>query len=302
MCAIRVEALGKSFGNVAVLKGCTFEVPDGSVTGLLGPNGSGKTTLLRCMVGLATPDHGRTLFDGLPYRDLPSPGRTVGCLFDVSAHHGGRTAGETIRLEAMYRGLAAADAQAALRRVGLADVERRRFGALSLGMRQRLGIGIALLGDPKVLLLDEPTNGLDIETIMWVRDLIVEFTRERGGAVLVSSHLLSELQTYADRVVILGGGRVAHEGTMVDVRAGAQQSVVRTPYLQRLMSLLDEAGVTHRLDGDRLIVDASTQQVGELAFTHAVVLHELTQARERTLEQFYLSISQGTYTPEQVTS
>jgi len=219
--AIEVAGLTKVYGRQQVVTDVSFTVRPGSVTGFLGPNGAGKSTTLRILVGLASPDAGRAAVFGAPYATLPNPGRRIGVLLDASAQHSGRTGREVLALSMLVMGLPERRADAMLDRVGLSKAEgRRRTGTYSLGMRQRLGIAHALLGDPELLILDEPANGLDPAGIHWMRTLLRDFA-DRGGAVLLSSHLLREIEVIADHLVIIGGGRVLADGTREELVAGA---------------------------------------------------------------------------------
>ena len=219
--AIEVAGLSKSYGRQQVVAGVSFTVRPGSVTGFLGPNGAGKSTTLRILVGLASARSGRACVLGGPYAALPNPGLRVGVLLDASAQHNGRSGREALALSALVMGLPAGRADEMLERVGLSQTEgRRRIGNYSLGMRQRLGIAHALLGDPDLLILDEPANGLDPAGIHWMRTLLRGFA-DRGGAVLLSSHLLREIEVIADHLVIIGGGRVLADGTGQELLAGA---------------------------------------------------------------------------------
>jgi ABC-2 type transport system ATP-binding protein len=218
--AIEVAGLTKVYGRQPVVSDVSFTVQPGSVTGFLGPNGAGKSTTLRILVGLTSPGTGRATVLGGPYAALPNPGRRVGVLLDASAQHSGRTGREVLALSALIMGLPERRADEMLDRVGLSPAEgRRRTGAYSLGMRQRLGIAHALLGQPELLILDEPANGLDPAGIHWMRSLLREFA-DRGGAVLLSSHLLREIEVIADHLVIIGGGRVLADGTREELLAG----------------------------------------------------------------------------------
>ncbi len=218
--AIEVAGLTKVYGHQPVVSDVSFTVQPGSVTGFLGPNGAGKSTTLRILLGLTSPGSGRATVLGGPYTDLPNPGRRVGVLLDASAQHSGRTGREVLALSALIMGLPERRADEMLDRVGLSPAEgRRRTGAYSLGMRQRLGIAHALLGQPELLILDEPANGLDPAGIHWMRSLLREFA-DRGGAVLLSSHLLREIEVIADHLVIIGGGRVLADGTREELLAG----------------------------------------------------------------------------------
>jgi ABC-2 type transport system ATP-binding protein len=219
--AIEVAGLSKAYGRQQVVADVSFTVRAGAVTAFLGPNGAGKSTTLRILVGLARPDAGRVAVLGGPYAALPNPGLRVGTLLDASAQHAGRTGREVLALSALVMGLPARRADEMLDQVGLSPAEgRRRAGTYSLGMRQRLGIAHALLGDPELLILDEPANGLDPAGIHWLRTLLREFA-DRGGAVLLSSHLLREIEVIADHLVVIGGGRILADGSRQALLAGA---------------------------------------------------------------------------------
>jgi len=216
---IEVAELTKSYGPHRAVEAVSFRVPAGTVTGFLGPNGAGKSTTLRMLVGLTRPTSGRATVLGVPFAALANPGRRVGVLLDASAQHNGRTGREVLVLGAMLMGLPGECADEAIERVGLTAAEAgRRVGTYSLGMRQRLGIAHALLGDPQVLILDEPANGLDPAGIAWMRGLLREFA-EGGGAVLLSSHLLHEVEVVADEFVVIGRGRVLGSGSKAELLA-----------------------------------------------------------------------------------
>src|SRR3712207_1629575 len=200
---ITIDHLTKRYGPQVAVADVSFSCAPGTVTGFLGPNGAGKSTTLRALVGLTPPTSGRVTVTGVRYADLPNPGRVAGVMLDASAQHPGRTGRETLRLAATVLGVPQARADAMLERVGLQGAEKRRVKDYSLGMRQRLGIGQALLGDPSVLILDEPANGLDPEGIRWMRGLLRDFAAA-GGTVLVSSHLLREVEATVDRLVEIG--------------------------------------------------------------------------------------------------
>lgn len=296
---IEVAGISKSYGRTSVLNGVSFSVPAGSVTGLLGPNGAGKTTLLRLMVGLGRPDGGQALFDGRRYVDLADPTSVVGCLLDASAHHPGRSVAETVVLHAHYIGMSARRATDDLIDVGLGPVLKRRFGALSLGMRQRVGLAIALLGRPTHLLLDEPMNGLDVETSAWVRERIVAFARRDGGCVLISSHLLQELQSFVDRIVVISQGNLAFEGDIEQTR-NERSCIVFAPDVDGLARVLTAAGVgfAHPGSDGRVAVGASASTVGRLAHRHHLLIEELVPGEARALESFYLAVTKGEFSPE----
>ncbi|HET8583376.1 MAG TPA: ATP-binding cassette domain-containing protein [Jatrophihabitans sp.] len=229
---IEVLELSKSYGSRKVVDDVSFRVPAGSITGFLGPNGAGKSTTLRMLVGLTRPSSGHATVLGAPFTALPNPGRRVGVLLDASAQHSGRTGREVLVLGAMLMGLPVSRADELIERVGLtAEEAGRRTGTYSLGMRQRLGIAHALLGEPQVLILDEPANGLDPAGIHWMRRLLREFA-DRGGAVLLSSHLLREVEVVADEFVVIGGGRVLASGSKTALLAGTDGGDLEELFLQ----------------------------------------------------------------------
>jgi ABC-2 type transport system ATP-binding protein len=214
---IQTNGLTKQLGGRTVVSDVTFSCEPGTVTGFLGPNGAGKTTTLRMLVGLSQPDSGTARILGGRYRDLPNPGRRVGILLDASAQHAGRRGREALAVSAQTMGVPAQRVDALLKLVGLDETAaRRRVGKYSLGMRQRLGFAHALLGDPEVLILDEPANGLDPEGMRWMRGLLRNFA-DRGGTVLLSSHLLAEVEAVADRMMIIGGGQIKAQGTHAEL-------------------------------------------------------------------------------------
>src|SRR5436189_945799 len=218
---IQTNGLTKHRGGRKVVSDVPFHCEPGTVTGFLGPNGAGKTTTMRMLVGLSEPDRGEARILGGRYRDLPNPGRRVGILLDASAQHTGRRGREALDVSARTMGVPALRVDTLLELVGLDETAaRRRVGKYSLGMRQRLGLAHALLGDPEVLILDEPANGLDPEGMRWMRGLLRDFA-DRGGTALLSSHLLHEVQAVADQLVIIGGGRIAAAGSRDELLAGA---------------------------------------------------------------------------------
>jgi ABC-2 type transport system ATP-binding protein len=221
---ITATSLTKHYGRVAAVDGVTFSCEPGTITGFLGPNGAGKSTTLRMITGLARPDSGRATVMGKPFAELPNPARVAGVMLDATAMHSGRTGLATLRLATIVAGLPRSRADEELDRVGLAGAARRRVGTYSLGMRQRLGLAHALIGNPSVLILDEPANGLDPEGISWIRQLLKDFAG-RGGTVLLSSHLLAEIQATADHLVIISGGRIVAQGTTASLLAGTGGSL-----------------------------------------------------------------------------
>ena len=216
---ITFQNLTKRYGDVLAVDDISFTVEAGSITGFLGPNGAGKSTAMRCLTGLAFPTAGEALIDGRRYRDIPNPSTQVGVLLDASAQHPGRTGRETIRAAATAMGVPRSRVDEVIELAGLTAAEaRKRVGAYSLGMRQRLGIAQAFLGSPRVLILDEPANGLDPQGIHWMRTVLRRFA-DAGGAVLLSSNLLHEVQQIADRIVMIGHGRILAEGSITDLTA-----------------------------------------------------------------------------------
>jgi ABC-2 type transport system ATP-binding protein len=302
---IVVSGLTKQFGKVRAVDNLSFTVNPGRVTGFLGPNGAGKTTTLRMALGLVRPTSGTATIGGVRYADLPQPLRTVGAILEASSAHKGRTARNHLRVICATAGFPASRADEVLAMVGLTAAAKRKFRQYSLGMKQRLGIAAALLGDPQVLILDEPANGLDPEGIRWMRDLLKSLARE-GRTVLVSSHLLSEVELLADDVVIVAGGRLVRQGTVEEVTgsmAHAQRIRVRTPNADSLAAAL--TGASSGVDGaaqvsvqpgstpDLLYVAGlEAPQVGRAALAAGVELHELV-AEKPDLEDVFLQLTGG---------
>jgi ABC-2 type transport system ATP-binding protein len=218
MGIIEISGLKKRFGPVAAVDGLSFTVRLGTVTGFLGPNGAGKTTTLRMLLGLVRPDGGSALINGVPYQDLAEPSHVVGAVLEASSFHPGRTARAHLRIQAVAAGVDPSRVDDVLSLVDLSAAASRRIGGFSLGMRQRLGLGTALLTDPDILILDEPANGLDPEGVRWLRDLLRGFAAE-GGTVLVSSHLLAEVAQTVDSVVIIQHGRLLTQGPVAELTA-----------------------------------------------------------------------------------
>ena len=293
---VEVRGLTKTFGSVRAVSDLSFTVEPGSVTGFLGPNGAGKTTTLRMVLGLVRPDSGTATFEGTPYSALHQPIRTVGAVLET-AFHPARSGGDHLRVYCRAAGLPVTRADEVLRQVGLSDAATRRAGGYSLGMRQRLALATALLGDPGVLVLDEPANGLDPEGIQWLRGFMRHLAHEQGRTVLVSSHLLSEVEQTADRVVIMGAGRLVREGSLDELRAGASGGgsvLVRSPESERLAELLRAGGTGVTVDDGALTVTGLTAaEIGHRAFTAGVELHELRPHRSG-LEDVYFQLTAGT--------
>jgi len=271
---IELEQLTKRYGNQVAVDDVSFTCRPGTVTGFLGPNGAGKSTTLRMMTGLTPPTSGRVTIGGLAYRSHPNPGRVVGVMLDAAAQHPGRTGIETLRLAARLLGLPSARAGEMLEQVGLGGAGGKRVGNYSLGMRQRLGIGTALLGDPAVLLLDEPANGMDPEGIRWMRQLLRGFAA-RGGTALLSSHLLGEVQATVDRLVVIREGRIVADDDLPTLLA-RQGTTVRALDPGPLAAALRRAGVAVEDRGDgTLRADTTREHVGQLAAAEGVVILEL---------------------------
>ncbi|MBM7805652.1 ABC-2 type transport system ATP-binding protein [Geodermatophilus bullaregiensis] len=293
---VEVSGLTKSFGSVQAVTDLGFTVEPGAVTGFLGPNGAGKTTTLRMVLGLITPDAGTATFDGVPYAALPDPVRTVGAVLET-AFHPARSGRDHLRVYCRAAGLPTARADEVLTAVGLATAGRRRAGGYSLGMRQRLALATALLGDPPVLVLDEPANGLDPEGILWLRGFLRHLAHEEGRTVLVSSHLLAEMEQTADRVVIVGAGRLVRQGSIAELRSGSQGAgtvLVRSPEADRLAAVLVSAGLSAERGGDGVVTVTGTTPagVGARAFAEGIELHEL-RAEANGLEELYFRLTAG---------
>jgi ABC-2 type transport system ATP-binding protein len=293
---VEVNGLSKSFGPVRAVTDLSFTVEPGTVTGFLGPNGAGKTTTLRMLLGLMHPDAGTATFNGAPYVSLNEPLGTVGAVLET-AFHPARSGRNHLRVYCRGAGLPLSRADEVLVQVGLADAGKRRAGGYSLGMRQRLALATALLGDPAVLVLDEPANGLDPEGIQWLRGFLRHLAHDQGRTVLVSSHLLSEVEQTVDRVVIVGAGRLVREGTIEQLRSGADGAgtvLVRSPEAARLAELLRAAGhqVSPEDDGALAVTGSTAADIGHRAFTAGLELHEL-RSRTSGLEEIYFQLTAG---------
>jgi len=290
---ITVERLTKKYGPFTAVDDVSFEAKAGLVTGFLGPNGAGKTTAMRIMSGLTPATSGTATVLGRPYAALPNPGRHVGLLLDASAQHAGRTGREVLTLGAILMGVGRRRVDEMVELVGLTDKEaNRRVRNYSLGMRQRLGIAHALLGDPEVLILDEPANGLDPAGIRWMRDLLRGYA-DQGGTVLLSSHLLHEIEVIADDIVVIGQGRVVAQGTKHELLEAAG-TYVRATDPARLAAALVAAGHPAEQSQQGLRTDASTDQVGEVALAAGIALRELRPADGAGLEEMFLALTSDT--------
>ncbi len=263
--AISCRSLTKTFDGPPVVDRVSFDIAPGSITGFVGANGAGKTTTMRMILGLVTPSSGQALVNGAPYRELAQPRRAVGAVLDGPGAHPGHTARAHLSSLAMAAGLPPSRVGEVLELVGLDGHARRRVGAFSLGMRQRLALAAALLGDPPILLLDEPVNGLDPPGILWMRDLLRRFAAE-GRAVLVSSHLLAELAEVAERVLIIDRGRLVADAAMDELLGAARRVVeLRCAEPARMAEALRQRGAGVGVDGDLLVIEGvSARQVGEV--------------------------------------
>lgn len=289
---IEVKELTKRYGGTTAVKDLTFTVRPGRVTGFLGPNGSGKSTTLRAILGLDEPTSGTVTIEGRPFRDRPRGLRHVGSLLDAHDVHGGRSAAAHLSALARGNGIPRSRVDEVLQEVGLAEVGRRRIGGFSLGMKQRLGIASALLGDPPVLLFDEPLNGLDPEGVRWVRELFGRLAAE-GRTVFVSSHLMSEMEHTADQLVVIGRGELLAAESLAEFSArGTRQNVtVTTPAATTLRDLLTAEGAAVHVDGERLTVTGLTAvRTGEIARRHDLPLHELA-TRSASLEEAFMELT-----------
>ena len=293
---IVVSGLTKHYRNVRAVDNLSFTVEPGRVTGFLGPNGAGKTTTLRMLLNLVTPTAGGATIGGQRYADLRDPVKHVGAVLEASSAHKGRTGINHLRVTCAAAGLPRQRADEALALVGLTPAAKRKFKGYSLGMKQRLGIAAAMLGDPRVLILDEPANGLDPEGIRWMRGFLKTLASE-GRTVLVSSHLLSEMQLLADDIVIIAAGKLVRQGSVEQVLASMEQSGrvrVRTPQTAELTKALEaqNATVSAGEEGMLLVDGVDAPTVGRAALAAQVELHELTAERP-DLEGVFLQLTAG---------
>jgi ABC-2 type transport system ATP-binding protein len=291
---ITIDSLTKKYGHTTVVHDVSFTVRPGRVTGFLGPNGAGKSTSMRMMVGLTTPTEGSATINGRRFVDLPNPAREVGVMLDASAQHAGRTGREILTIAQQFLDVPASRVDQMLEMVSLTSTEAdRRVGGYSLGMRQRLGIAAALIGDPRVLILDEPANGLDPAGIRWMRDLLRDYA-DHGGTVLLSSHLLSEIELIADDIVMIGKGRIVCQGSKAELLRAAG-TVVRAADIPALQRALADSGVTSTVTHDGSVhTDVDTDVVGKAAFDGGVVLTELRHADSGGLEEMFLELTADT--------
>jgi ABC-2 type transport system ATP-binding protein len=289
---IEVEHLTKRFRKTTAVDDLSFKVREGAITGFLGPNGAGKTTTLRIVLGLVRPTSGRATVKAQPYRRLADPLRQVGAVLEASSFHPGRSGRDHLRVVAASAGIDRARVEEVLALVQLTEDGGRRVGGYSLGMQQRLSLAAALLGDPGVLVLDEPANGLDPQGIRWLRDLLRTLAAE-GRTILISSHVLPEIEQIADEVVIVHRGKFVEQASTAELAARITGGIrVRSPHADRLRSLLEQAGLgVTSAEGDLIVVgDGSAERIGELAAANGIVLHELA-AEKATLEEAFLELT-----------
>ena len=288
---ITVAGITKTYGARVAVDDLTFDVAPGRVTGFVGPNGAGKSTTMRMMVGLTRPDRGEVRYHGVPYRELCSPARTVGSVLDARCMHPGRTARHHLRATAALSAIPLRRADEVLAEVGLESAANQRAGGFSLGMRQRLALAGALLGEPQVLLLDEPSNGLDPDGIRWLRNHLSAFAR-KGGTVFVSSHLISELSMFAEDLVVVGGGRLIAAESVTAITARNDVTVIiATEVPTELAGILREQGLQVDAAGERLFVRGGTRDVvSKIAFDHGIRVLELTETSQ-SLEESLLDMT-----------
>jgi ABC-2 type transport system ATP-binding protein len=286
------ESLTKRFGTLVAVDDLSFRLEPGTITGFLGPNGAGKTTTLRMMLGLAAPTSGRALVFERPYGELENPALRIGAVLEATDFHPGRSGRDHLRTLGRAVGLPDSRADEVLRLVELQDAARRRVKGYSLGMRQRLGLASALLGEPELLVLDEPANGLDPEGVRWLRDFLRTFASE-GRTVLISSHVLAEVAQTVDQVLIISRGRLVIESSLEQLTARVGGSVrVRTPHAEALQEALRQAQLqwTPTNDSVLLVHGATSERVGDLAFAAGIPLHELV-TEGTSLEEIFLELT-----------
>lgn len=292
MAVIEVRNLTKRYGPVVAVDDLSLAVDAGTVTAFLGRNGAGKTTTLRALLGLVAPTSGTAKILDEPYHRLRDPARRVGAVLETAGFHPGRSGRNHLRVLAAAAGVPVSQVDEVLRLVGLSDAAGRRVRGYSLGMRQRLALAGALLGDPEVLILDEPANGLDPEGVRWLRDLLCHFAGE-GRTVLVSSHVLAEVAQTADRVAIVHRGRLVEHATVDELSNRTAGGVVaRSPQARELAAVLAAEGIAVRPgdDGEVAISGTDASHVGRVASEHSITLHELVTERS-TLEDVFLELT-----------
>jgi ABC-2 type transport system ATP-binding protein len=292
MAAIEIQGLSKRFGDISAVENLSFSTREGAVTGFLGPNGAGKTTTLRMLLGLVTPTAGTAIVDGRPYTELSEPIRHVGAVLESTNFHPGRRARHHLGVLATAAGLPLSRVDEVLAEVGLSEAGDRRVKGFSLGMRQRLALASALLGSPNILILDEPTNGLDPEGVHWLRHYLRDFA-DRGGSVLVSSHLLAEVAQTVDDIVIIANGRLVTQSSLAELAHPSDSGVrVRTPHAETLRAALAAEGIAAELVAADLVMafDTTSEAVGLAAAGAAAVIYEMT-VEGFDLEELFLGLT-----------
>lgn len=292
---IEFAGITKRFGQVAAVNDLSFTVEPGRVTGFLGPNGAGKTTTLRMLLGLVAPSAGSATIGGVRYKDLPSPLGSVGSALEAASFHPGRTAHDHLAVYAKAARIDPKRVHVVLDTVGLSEHGKRRVGGYSLGMRQRLGLAFALLGDPGVLVLDEPINGLDPEGIKWIRGFLRQLANE-GRTVLISSHLLSEVQQSVDEVVIIARGELVHRGPLssLEIEGAATRVIVDSPNREALMAALAAASATFEVARAGILVSGlEPRQVGHIAFMAGVEVSSLHRQKSGLEDSFLALVGEG---------
>jgi ABC-2 type transport system ATP-binding protein len=291
---IEVNEVTKRYGDTIAVDHLSFTVKPGIVTGFLGPNGAGKTTTMRMILGLDTPSSGQVTVNGRSYRDIPAPMHEVGALLDAKAAYGGHTAQQHLRWIARAGGIPEKRVGDVLDIVGLADVAGRRVSGFSLGMYQRLGIAVALLGDPRILIFDEPVNGLDPEGIRWIRSFLQQLAAE-GRTILLSSHLMSEMEETADHIIVIGRGRLIADESIAAFTQRSRSSHVRvvSPRAADLAPLLERAGaIVTRAEGALSVTGMEAPQIGNLAAANGIEVHELA-TRRASLEAAFMELTES---------
>ncbi|MFC3297068.1 ATP-binding cassette domain-containing protein [Clavibacter michiganensis subsp. insidiosus] len=289
--AVAVRSVSKAYGKVKVLQNVTFECQPGTVTALVGPNGAGKSTILRLLCGLSSPTGGQVEINGSRLHDI-EPGTVIGSVLDPTAHHPSRSVYSTISIAAKMIGVSRARVDGVIDALGLSTVAKRKFRALSLGMKQRVCLGIALLGEPKILVLDEPMNGLDVEGIEWLRTTMQTYVAN-GGTVIISSHLLNELQAFADRVIVVSQGRIVADEAVQNSSPDASRVQALNP--PELEALLERHSFGFQLRDNWYEVDESRQRLAQIAHLEGVILIGLDDQRSTAISQFYKDRTEGAY-------
>jgi ABC-2 type transport system ATP-binding protein len=292
MPAIEIQGLSKRFGEVTAVDDLSFSAREGAVTGFLGPNGSGKTTTLRMLLGLVAPSSGTATFDGRTYAQLEGPIRHVGAVLEATSFHPGRRAHQHLAVQAVAAGVPVSRIDHVLAEVGLSEAAHRRVKGFSLGMRQRLGLASSLLGSPAVLILDEPTNGLDPEGVHWLRQYLRAYA-DRGGCVLVSSHLLAEVEQTVDDVVIIANGRLVTQSSLSGLGRHSRRAIrVRTPHAEALRAALSAQSIAAEIVAADVVVafETTTDAVGLAAAGAGAAIYEMT-AERFDLEQLFLQLT-----------